>query len=313
MAASGFGGKGLSIVVVAAHRIGLGALILCSALSAVAACPPAGLDKAGLEALKTSGWSVSDDARRQALAVALLDCLGSPDPELRDALAFDALAHWMRGKLIATATLQAMRTTLVAGLRPSAADAAGFRQPFTALTLAEVARVDRLQPFLSPAERAELVDAAAAYLKGVRDYRGFDAREGWRHGVAHGADLVLQLGLNPALDTRPLRALLDAIALQVMPAGEHFYLYGEGERLMAPVFYIGRRDVFSAEEWRPGSRPSPHGARPKAVPATAAVLAARHNLSQFLLALYASLRESGTPEMQSRMLPGVTAALKTLD
>ena len=51
----------------------------------------------------------------------------------------------------------------------------------------------------------------------------------------------------------------------------------------------------------------------EAVPATAVVLAARHNLSQFLLALYASLKESGTPEMQARMLPGVTAALKSLD
>jgi len=51
----------------------------------------------------------------------------------------------------------------------------------------------------------------------------------------------------------------------------------------------------------------------KAEPATAVTLAARHNLSQFLLSLYASLRESGTPEMQAGMLPGVTAALKTLD
>ena len=41
--------------------------------------------------------------------------------------------------------------------------------------------------------------------------------------------------------------------------------------------------------------------------------AARHNLSQFLLSLYASLREGATPEVQARMLPGVTAALKTLD
>ena len=30
----------------------------------------------------------------------------------------------------------------------------------------------------------------------VRDYRGFDAKQGWRHGVAHGADLLLQLSRN---------------------------------------------------------------------------------------------------------------------
>ena len=27
--------------------------------------------------------------------------------------------------------------------------------------------------------------AAAAYLSGVRDYRGYDETAGWRHGVAH--------------------------------------------------------------------------------------------------------------------------------
>ena len=311
MGASGYGGKGLSIVILT-RGSGLGALILGSALSAGAACPPAGLDKAALEAMKKTEWAVTGDARRQALALELLDCLASPDPQLRDGLAFDALSHWLRGQLIVPATLQTMRASLVAQLRPAGADAAGFRQPFAALALAEVARVDRLQPFLSPAERAELVDAATGYLKGVRDYRGFDARERWRHGVAHGADLLLQLGLNPALDAGQLKAILAAIAPQVAPPGEHFYVYGEGERLMAPVFYIGRRSVFSGDEWSTWLA-GLAASRPKAEPATAVSLAARHNLSQFLLSLYASLRESGTPEMQAGMLPGVTAALKTLD
>jgi hypothetical protein len=175
-----------------------------------------------------------------------------------------------------------------------------------------VARVDRLQPFLSPAERAELVEAATAYVRAVRDYRGFEAREGWRHGVAHGADLLLQLGLNPALDAAQLRSILAAIAAQVAPPGEHFYVFGEGERLMAPAFYIGRRNVLSADDWSAWFA-ALAAARPKAEPATLATLAARHNLSQFLLAFYASLKESGTPEMQARLLPGVTAALKSLD
>ena len=46
---------------------------------------------------------------------------------------------------------------------------------------------------------------------------------------------------------------------------------------------------------------------------TQASLAASHDLATFLLPLYASLKESGTPEMQAQMLPGVAAALKTLD
>ncbi len=97
-----------------------------------------------------------------------------------------------------------------------------------------------------------------------------------------------------------------------MPASGHFYIYGEGERLMAPVFYIGRRGVLSAAEWSEWfARLSTR--RLSAVPATQASLAANHDLGAFLLPLYASLRESGTPAMQAQMLPAVAAAIKALD
>jgi hypothetical protein len=89
------------------------------------------------------------------------------------------------------------------------------------------------------------------------------------------------------------------------------YVHGEGGRLMAPVFSIARRNAFAADEWSTWvaglGAAGPHGE-----PVTAASLAARHNLSQFLLSLYATLRENGTPEMQARLLPGLTAALKSL-
>jgi hypothetical protein len=274
-----------------------------------ATCPPAASDRAALDALARSEWKLVDDGRRQALAIELLDCLASPDPKLRDDVAFAAIQHWSRARQLAPATLQTIRATLVARL--TADDPAGFARPFAALGLAEVARADRVTPFLSADERATLVRAGTAYLAGVRDYRGFDEREGWRHGVAHGADLVLQLAVHPALDRAQLDALLAAVAAQVMPAG-HFYIYGEGDRLMAPVFYIGRRDVLSADEWSAWF--AALAARlPRGAPTTQGALAARHDLAAFLLPLDVSLREQATPEMQARMLPGVTAALRTLD
>lgn len=287
-------------------------LLLVGAGLATAACPPAGMSKASLEALKGTEWKVDNESRRQALALELLDCLSAPDPALRDDLAFEAISHWIRAKQVTVATLQSMRASLFAQLIPGVPDEAGFRRPFAALTLAEVARADRVQPFLSAAERHDLVGLATTYLATVRDYRGFDAKDGWRHGVAHGADLLLQLSLNPAVDPSELKLVLAAIATQVMPPGGHFYIYGEGDRLMTPVFYIGRRDALSADEWSAwfGALAAQ---RPKADPAIQASLAARHDLSQFLLELYASLRESGTPEMQARMLPGVVAAIRSLN
>jgi hypothetical protein len=292
------------------------AALLCLGLwacgQASAACPPGTSTKAALLVLKQVEWKVADDGARQALAIALLDCLAAPDPVLRDEIAFDALSTWARSRALRPATLQAIRATLVPRLAPGAADAAGFARPFAALALAEVARADRVQPFLSDAERAELVRAATGYLASVRDYRGFDANEGWRHGVAHGADLLLQLSLNLALDRAQLDAILAAIASQVMPAEGHFYVYGEGDRLMAPVFYLGRRGLLTTAEWSAWFA-SLSGRRIKPASATQASLAASHDLAAFLLPLYVSLKESGTPEMQAQMLPGVGAALKALD
>jgi hypothetical protein len=291
------------------------AALLCLGLGALgsagAACPPGTSTKFALQVLKQVQWKVADDGGRQALAIALLDCLASPDPELRDEIALDALATWARGRALTPATLETIRATLVPRLAPGAGDEAGFAQPFAALALAEVARADRVQPYLSDAERDELVHAATGYLTSLRDYRGFDPVDGWRHGVAHGADLLLQLSLNLALERAQLDAMLAAIASQVMPPG-HFYVYGEGERLMAPVFYIGRRDLLTTAEWSAWFA-ALSSRRVKPARATQASLAAGHDLAAFLLPLYASLKESGTAEMQARMLPGVTAALKTLD
>ena len=48
----------------------------------------------------------------------------------------------------------------------SVGDTNGFQQPFAALVLSEVARTDRIDPWMTPAMRSELVTAAATYLAG---------------------------------------------------------------------------------------------------------------------------------------------------
>lgn len=297
------------------HRlVALAWLGVLAAGGAQAACPPPGQSRDSLEALKAAQWQLPGDdadARRQGLALGLVDCLADPDPLLRDGLAFEAYFAWMRGRQLAVPTLQTLRTRLLDQLA-APADAAGFRQPFAALVLAEVARVDRLQPFLSEADRAALADGGAAYLAAVRDYRGYDERAGWRHGVAHGADLMLQLSLNPQLQRTQGETMLAAIALQVLPAGDHAYRYGEPERLMAPAFYLARRGWWTADEWTAwfGTLAA---RRAKGPPFTQTGLAQRHNLGAFLQAFYVAVQESPDAEQKARLLPGLRVAIKTLD
>ena len=296
----------------AAGGIAIGLALLLG--SARAACPPAGWDEPALERLRAAKFMLPDAAARAALADALLaDCLADPRPRLRDALAFDALAAWMRAGALPTAQLDAMRPELTHRL--SAEDPSGFARPFAALTLAEIARVDRLTPFLDGAARDDLLRAAVAYERGVRDHRGFDPVQGWRHGVAHGADLLLQLALNPAFDRTALDQIIGAVAAQVAPPGEHFYVYGESERLARPVVYAARRGVHDAAFWNGWLMalvsPGPLANWDDAVKIRAG-LARRHNTQAFLQVLYVMVRESGDATLQQRLLPGLVGALKAL-
>jgi hypothetical protein len=262
--------------------------------------------------LKAKAYAVEATADRQALALSLLDCLASPDPALRDGVAFEAWSTWLRADAIDLPTRQLALSRLQSQIAPAATDADGFRQPFAALVLSEIARTDRKQAWLEPQQRAELVEAAARYLESVRDYRGFVGGEGWRHGVAHGSDLLMQLALNPALDKAQLDRILAAVAAQVAPP-DHAYVFGEAERLARPALYVAVRGLHSEAEWTAwfAKVAAPPAAGWPSVFNDAAGLTRRHDLRAFLLGVYAQARDSKQAGVQS-MLPGLNAQLEAV-
>lgn len=295
----------------------LALILLSSALHAdlvqASDCPGSPVSKPVLLALKQNQWQVADAAARNQLARDLLPCLGSRDSELRDNLSFEALSHWMRNQLLDKASLDYLRLQLLQQLANQSPDdeTQGFALPFAVLTLAEISRVDRRQPFLEPGQRDELVTAAVNFIRNWRDYRGFDERDGWRHGIAHAADWALQLALNPQLSKSQLQSLLDALALQIN-TNQHFYTYGEPARLMAPIFWIAKSGQFRLPEWQVWFSQFRAPAPEPGHQYTQAGLAKRHNLSAFLLALYYSVREANDPTLKEQFLPALKQSLQEL-
>lgn len=271
-------------------------------------CPPPGFGKADLLQLAQRGFAIDDDAARVRLAHGLLACLGDPDPVLRDDIAFSAYSAWMRGKHLDTATLRSLRDGLYASLDGD--DERGFRRPFAALMLSEIARTDRIEPWMSVAERDAMVGKAVAYLKSVRDYRGYDPAQGWRHGVAHGGDWLLQLAMNPALQHPQLRSVLEAVSSQVAPASGHAYVFGEPERLARPVLYVARRSLLSEAEWNAwfGALAASLGGSPQRYK-DSVWLARRHDLRAFLGAVYIDADQSGDTQVRALKIP-VAAAMR---
>jgi hypothetical protein len=281
-------------------KAALAAALLVPALSLAQPCaPPAGLKDEG------------DAARVQRLAIELLPCLASPDPALRDDLAFSQLAAWARGGKLTPATLRHLRADLTAVL-DAPPDAAGVHQPFAALTLAEVARADRLQPALSPEQRADLVAHAVRFLAQVRDYRGFTPGEGWRHGVAHGADLALQLGVNDAITRAQREQLLQAVSSQVTADHRHAYRFGEGARLARAALQLQLRlqpDATAWQAWLDGLL----------LPLIQAqgwdetALTDLHNLREFLWPLLAGVLDLEDTARREAWLPPLRKTLRRLD
>jgi hypothetical protein len=275
-------------------------------------CRPAGFDRSRLEALKASEWTIADDATRNRLARELTSCLGHPDEAIRDGLAFEALQHYMRNDLLTTKTLAALNSDLQARL--TAPDPQGFQRPFAALVLADVARTDRMSPWMSVGQRSQLIDAAVAYMTGITDYRGFTPGDGYRHAPAHAADLMLQLVLHPAVAEPDLVRIRDAIARQLAPDG-HYYIHGESERLAAPILYLAPRDVFSEAEWTAWFTglvgPGPLGASWDNWYRSESGLARRHNLLAFLTVMQTNLSLTKNPAFAVQR-PGVEAAIRAM-
>uniref|UniRef100_A0A486XKP9 DUF2785 domain-containing protein n=1 Tax=Rheinheimera sp. BAL341 TaxID=1708203 RepID=A0A486XKP9_9GAMM len=199
-----------------------------------------------LFAIKAEQFQPPGEEDINQAAIRLLACVGHSNPSIRDGVVYEAYQHWLRNNLLDTASIRQLFIALLDNLDKSASDPAQFRSAFSALILAEVVRVDRISPYLNTAEHQQAVDGVARFMAQITDYRGFDQLQGWRHSVAHTADIMLQLSLNPALTAAQADVLLKAIGQQVAPQ-QHFYHYGEPKRLALPVLYLLLNDKISSD------------------------------------------------------------------
>jgi Protein of unknown function (DUF2785) len=191
-------------------------------------------------------FAVPAGASAFALAQQLTGWLASPDPTLRDDLAYTILDVWTRhsqltGPQLLT-LLPQLQQNLTSGIGESGTDSV-FKRSFSALTLASFAERDLDQPFLSPAQYRALLAATLAYLHDERDTRGFDPAKGWIHSTAHTADLLAALARNPHFTPADQQTLFAAVEQRLASAG-HIYTFGEQDRLAVALLCVITREDF---------------------------------------------------------------------
>jgi hypothetical protein len=128
-------------------------------------------------------YAVPEGESAFALARELSGLLGSPDPELRDNLAYVILGAWIvdQGKFAQPELLSLLdewRANLRSGLGESGTDSV-LKRSFSALCLASLAEYDLKSPFLGASRYRALLSDALAYIKEERDIRGYDENKGW--------------------------------------------------------------------------------------------------------------------------------------
>ena len=260
-------------------------LALCPALTAQSTQH----DKAYWRAIAKDNYAVPANQSAGALAHEVSQLLGSPDPELRDDLAYSILVRWIyRLKVLQTSDLLALadewRDNLKIGIGESGTNSV-LKRSFSALCLSLMAEREAKAPFLGEARYHQLVADAVTYLQSERDLRGYDGTVGWIHASAHTADLLQALARSPMLTKGEENSILAALAVRLSTAPQ-VYTQGEQDRMAGAALAVIRRPAFEApsfESWL--KRAEEEDKQVWANPLTQESLARFQNHTYFLQAL----------------------------
>ena len=206
-------------------------------------------------ALAQNGFAVPAGETPYGLLVQMDALLASPDPVLRDEVAYSAAAAWVVSKrLVGPDDLRRLITlwsgNLDDGLGTSGDDRV-LRRSFSALCLSLIAAREAATPFLTAAEVETLNARLLDYFERERDTRGFVAGRGWIHSAAHTADAFKFLARGSHWTPAHTARLLDAMALK-LDAVDTVFVWGEPERLGAALHAAVRRpdgDAAAFEAW----------------------------------------------------------------
>jgi hypothetical protein len=203
-------------------------------------------DRAFWQSISRNQYAVPENESADGLAIELSSLLASPDPELRDDLAYSILARWIYRGRVSDPTLisltDAWSANLQAGLGETGTNSVLLRS-FSALCLASMARRETKAPFMGADRYHRLVSAAINYLQAERDLRGYDPKLHWIHATAHTGDLLAGLAGDARLTEDEQSSILRGISARLTTAPAVF-TQGEQDRLAAAVLSVIHRSDF---------------------------------------------------------------------
>ncbi|WP_185995807.1 DUF2785 domain-containing protein [Nocardioides campestrisoli] len=263
----------------------------------------------------SGGLPVPTDRPLDELTAELTSMLGSPDPALRDGLAYPALSTWIaRGVYddLLAGLGDGMATGLEVGLGGRGDDSV-FRRAWSVRVLGDVLARDNEMRLLTADQVVRWGDRVATWLVREQDLRGWVPEKGWARALAHGADALAALAASPHLGAPEETVLLDVVADRLVLTQDQVPVDGSTDRLARATMAVLRRELVPfkvLEPWvaRIAAHASPYGALGGPVGDPLARTAASQ---AFLRALHLQLLLAPEPpSVRSDLLLVVVAALR---
>ena len=206
------------------------------------------MDEAFWRSIRENGYAFPAGRDILALTEDLCLLLGSPDPVLRDELAYSILATWVSEGRYSSRALRELGTRMVANLQHGLGDRDSdsvFLRAFSVLILGEIIAVDTQNPQLEQSLLQAWRSEALQYLSAEVDERGIVPKRGWAHAAAHTADCLGAFASHPSTDKKGLQELLSGIAHRVLRHGAQVFIHDEDERLAFACLAVFQRSLLS--------------------------------------------------------------------
>lgn len=252
-------------------------------------------------ALARDGFTVSAGENATDLLVEMHALLASPDPVLRDEVAYSAAEKWiLRDRVVGDADVRRLveswSANLAAGLGTTG-DTRALKRSFSALSLSTATARHAASPVLDAPAAQQLFDRLIDYLRRERDLRGFDPQIGWIHATAHTADAIKFLARASTWRPANLPPLLEAVQAKI-EMWDGVFAWGEAERLAAMLHAAVRRpdaDLAALGPWLEGWTREHQALWAKGPHVEPSRYARVENAKQVLRALYALLAMEQAP------------------
>ena len=191
------------------------------------------------------------DLDQSSVLKSMVEHIGSTDSELRDQLIYTTFYRLIvENNQIETERLTELLDTcinelLFKGIGEKETDTV-FTRSFTTLLISLILYRDNEANFLSEAMIDDIKEKLIKYIELEEDLRGYVAGKGWAHSVAHLADTVDELVMNPKLDKEDYPEILGGLWSKVFISNS-VYTHDEDERLLLAILKMLERGLSVVE------------------------------------------------------------------